>query len=80
MAINENLNQLEKNSPNKRVGIVAFSNSVHVIGDGRMEKIEIEGENLTNKEIIKSIAQKTPPFELIKNNKDKLLKKIDRLD
>lgn len=79
MAIYDSLNQLEKNAPQKRVGIVTFNKNITIIGDGQMKKIEIEGEKLLHRKAIKLIADKTPPFEMIETNKSTLIEELDKL-
>lgn len=79
MAIYDSLNQLEKNAPQKRVGIVTFNKNITIIGDGQMKKIEIDGEKLLHRKAIKLIADKTPPFEMIETNKSTLIEELDKL-
>ena len=78
MAITSNFEKLEKDNPDKKVGIVAFNNSVNVIGDGSMENFKISGELLDSKEEINKYVEKTPELKTITQNKtilnDKLLK------
>lgn len=78
MAITDCLNRLEENAPQKRVGIVAFSKNVEVLGDGCMDKIVIEGSSLSNMECIKATAQMTPQFETIETNKENLVKAFEK--
>ncbi|XP_071854756.1 circularly permutated Ras protein 1-like isoform X4 [Apostichopus japonicus] len=47
-AIDKQLNNLEANYPNKRVGIVAFNDTVTIIGDGTSPPIPLEGAGLTD--------------------------------
>lgn len=78
MAISDCINRLEKNAPNKRVGLVAFSKNVEVIGDGRMEKLVIDGQDLNSIENIKTAAKNTPHFNTIEKNKEFLINALDK--
>lgn len=78
MAISDCINRLEKNAPNKRVGLVAFSKNVEVIGDGRMDKIVIDGADLESVASIESVARRTPQFAVIQNNKSNLIDALDK--
>jgi hypothetical protein len=44
VAIDQCLNNIETHNPEKRVGLVAFNDHVHVIGDGRMPKTQFDGD------------------------------------
>jgi hypothetical protein len=57
-AIESNLSNLLKVSPNRKVGFVAFNNEVVGYGDGTKEIVKINGNNLNDFEVIKSIAEK----------------------
>jgi hypothetical protein len=77
LAISENLNNLAKNNPEKRVGLVTFNKKVRMIGDGEMEELTIEGDSLNDKEIIKDFAKnKALNLSLIGKSKDKLTEKL----
>jgi len=75
LAISENLTNLAKNNPEKRVGIVAFNKKVRVIGDNAEELIE--EDSLYEKEIIKGLAKdKASNLSLIGKSKDSLTEKL----
>ena len=74
VAIEDNLNKLEKNCPDKRVGLVAFNQHVNIIGDGKMDQIKMI--ELDAKEEIKKVAQRTPELDKIQHNKNLLSKKL----
>ena len=74
VAIEDNLVKLEKNAPEKRVGLVAFNQFVNVIGDGKIDEIKMI--DIDEKESIKKVAERTADFETIKNNKNFLSKKL----
>jgi hypothetical protein len=77
LAISENLSNLAKNNPEKRVGIVTFNKKVRMIGDGEMEELTIEGDSLNDKEKIKDFAKnKALKLSLIGKSKDKLTEKL----
>lgn len=77
-AIESNLNQMLKEAPNRKVGFVTFNNEVIAYGDGTKDPIKINGNNMNEYEVIKSIGEKhqniigTP----IKESIPFLLKKI----
>ena len=60
--------------PEKKVGLIAFNQCVNVIGDGKIDEIKII--DIEDKESIKKVADRTPEFEKIQNNKDGLSKKL----
>ena len=74
VAIEENLIKLEKNAPEKRVGLVAFNQFVNVIGDGKIDPIKMI--EIDEKEAIKRVAERTSEFETIKDNKNTLSQKL----
>lgn len=76
LAITSNFEKLEKENPEKRVGIVAFNNSVNVIGDGSMDKLKISGEYLDSKDELRKHAEKTPDLKAISQNKAVLNEKL----
>lgn len=80
-AIEANLINLEKNSPEKKVGLVTFSHSVNIIGDGekRWEQ-KISGPALDTKEEIESRALETPTFDSIKSSQSRLAKRLSDLE
>ncbi len=71
-AIDDNLTQLAKNSPELRVGLITFNREVKLIGDGHHQATVIAGEQLYSPEEIRVLAQTAPTFEPVGRNKDKL--------
>jgi len=79
-AIEKNLSELEKTSPSKRVGLVAFNQSVKVIGDGKINEFNFERESLDDRDVIESNAKRTPDFCSIKETKKTLSEKMFKLE
>jgi hypothetical protein len=77
-AIEENLVKLEKNDPEKKVGLVTFNQSVNVIGDGKMDLVKLN--DIDDKESIKRVAERTADFQKIENNKKVLSQKLLNLE
>lgn len=46
IAIEQQIKRLERENPDKRVGIVAFNNEVLIIGDGTQDPVVIAGDRL----------------------------------
>ena len=79
LAITSNLDKLEKESPEKKVGLVTFNNKVNIIGDGFIEAQQISGDYLDRKDEIKKIADNTPNLKALNKAvlNEKLLKYKD---
>jgi hypothetical protein len=78
VAIEENLNKLERNDGDRIVGLVTFNQSVHIIGDGDIEERSICNDYLDDKEKIKEFSENTRELKPIKNSKNKLIEKIQK--
>ena len=65
---------MEKITPDKKVGLVAFNQFVNIIGDGKIDPIKMI--DIEDKESIKKVADRTPEFEQIQKNKEILSKKL----
>lgn len=78
LAITSNLDKLEKESPEKKVGLVTFNNKVKIIGDGFIDELQIVGDYLDKKDEIKKIADNTPNLKALNKTvlNEKLLKYI----
>ncbi|XP_022093935.1 circularly permutated Ras protein 1-like isoform X2 [Acanthaster planci] len=59
-AIDQQLSKMERTLGNKRVGIVAFNDSVTVIGDGSQDPVPLEGAGLTDEQSIISLGKIFP--------------------
>ncbi|KAJ8032397.1 Circularly permutated Ras protein 1 [Holothuria leucospilota] len=59
-AIDEQLTKLEEVNPNKRVGIVAFNDTVTIIGDGTSPPIPLEGAGLTDFQSLTGLGTAMP--------------------
>ncbi len=71
---------MEKNSPEKRVGLVTFNHSVQIFGDGKTKASSISECDLDTKELIESRANETPNFDSIKSCKSILSQKLIDLE
>ena len=71
-SIDEQINNIAKNNPNYKIGLVSFNNEVTVIGDGMSKHEIITGDKLNNLEKLKEIGTKC----LINNNIGKAHKKL----
>ena len=76
VAIEDNLKNLEKHNPEKRVGLIAFNQHVSIIGDGQMNVTKLDDSCIDDKEEIKKIAERTPSFQTILKNKNNLSRKL----
>ena len=59
--------------------MVTFNNKVTVVGDGKADKIEIDGDKLNDQEQIHLAHQRTPAFENIGKHKNKLRNEVLKL-
>jgi hypothetical protein len=78
IAISENLTNLEKDYPNKRVGLVTFGSQVVSFGDGSTEEVIISDDNLNKKEFIARKAILTGEFKRVKDTIKVLNEKVLR--
>jgi hypothetical protein len=76
VAISENLTKIMKDSPKKKVGLVTFNQEVHSYGDGTIEEVIINGDNLNKKESIVEKANSTGEFKSIKDTIEILNNKV----
>ena len=80
VAIDDNLKKMIKNTPEKRVGIVAFNQDVKILGDGQVDPMNLMEQTLDSKENIKRTADRTASFScvgadgIMNKLRDKLLK------
>lgn len=70
VAIDDSLNKLEKANPEKRAILVTFNNKVTVVGDGKADKIVIDGNSLDDQEQIRLAHQRSPPYETMPRSRD----------
>lgn len=80
VAIADSLAKLKEESPNRRVGLIAFNHKVHVYGDGNGEPIELSGSILDNKEQLEIKTQELNELLSINNTFEKLYDKLIRLE
>lgn len=79
-AIDHQLQEMEKNFPNKRVAIITFCNEVSVVGDGKSDPVSIAGDKLSNRDTLESIATEQAIPESIKSTRQKLGEKLFELE
>lgn len=80
VAIYENLAKLEKDNPNKRVGLITFNHEVISYGDGFTQPVIISGDFLNKKESIEEKAQIIDEFKPVKETKEILNSKLLSLE
>jgi hypothetical protein len=49
-AIDNQLSEMQKNNPDRKIGLVTFNNEVTIIGDGTKDPITVTGDKLFNYE------------------------------
>eukprot|EP00005_Dracoamoeba_jomungandri_P012139 CAMPEP_0174266078 /NCGR_PEP_ID=MMETSP0439-20130205/28853_1 /TAXON_ID=0 /ORGANISM="Stereomyxa ramosa, Strain Chinc5" /LENGTH=814 /DNA_ID=CAMNT_0015352839 /DNA_START=40 /DNA_END=2481 /DNA_ORIENTATION=+ len=79
-AVDQQLEQISKESPNRRVGVVAFSNEISIIGDGVQATRNIAGDKLNDYE---QLLQEASSFTLdkpISEAREALSKKVFDLE
>ncbi|KAH3747910.1 hypothetical protein DPMN_182345 [Dreissena polymorpha] len=79
-AIDHQLHEMNRAFPNRRVGLVTFSNEVTVYGDGKADPVSIVGDKLTKSETLREIADQQPFPDSIKNSCQQLNKKLFELE
>lgn len=79
-AIADNLDKLKNESPNKRVGLVAFNDQVHVYGDGAKDPTVLSDTILESKEKIEKKAQEVNELLPINKTFEKLYDKLISLE
>lgn len=76
-ALTERINDISKNNPEKRVGLVTFNRKVEIIGDGLSEDyIKLGKEEIDDKEKIANKMKKVSPFNSITKKSNTLKNKI----
>lgn len=55
-AIENQINEMKKESPNKIVGLVTFNNEVVLVGDGSNQPVTIAGDRLNKAEDIRTLS------------------------
>ena len=81
-AIESQLNEMKTDTPNRKVGLVAFNNEVIVIGDGSKDPKIIAGDKLTNYEVLLKEGLGSTDAHLsipISISAQKLLESLDKL-
>ncbi len=68
--------KLEKENPNKKVGLVTFNHEVCSYGDGTTETLTFNGDVLNDKDSIKQKSQSTYVYKPIIETKNNLREKM----
>lgn len=79
-AIDHQLQEMEKEFPNRRVALVTFNNEVTVIGDGKSDPVTIAGDKLGNKDTLQTIAGEQSLPAAIKVTRKSLGEKVFELE
>ncbi|PVD28840.1 hypothetical protein C0Q70_11435 [Pomacea canaliculata] len=79
-AVDHQLNEMAKNSPFRRVGVVTFNCDVTVIGDGTTEVVTLAGEKLKNMEELTRLGSELPLPKAIKETCSLLGNKVFALE
>eukprot|EP01105_Mastigella_eilhardi_P008993 TRINITY_DN2149_c0_g1_i3.p1 TRINITY_DN2149_c0_g1~~TRINITY_DN2149_c0_g1_i3.p1 ORF type:complete len:939 (-),score=238.17 TRINITY_DN2149_c0_g1_i3:129-2897(-) len=80
MAIEEQIKRLTRESPNKRVGLIAFSDEVTLIGDGLQEQVTVAGDRLNSWEELGAIGAKFKLTRPVKETSEALIKALYSLE
>lgn len=79
-AIDHQLQEMEKEFPNRRVALVTFNSEVTVIGDGKSDPVSIAGDKLGNKDTLKTIAGEQTLPAAVKTTRKSLGEKLFELE
>ncbi|XP_069130895.1 circularly permutated Ras protein 1-like [Argopecten irradians] len=79
-AVDQQLEEMSKNHPNRRVALIIFNNEVVVVGDGKTTPVVIAGDKLTEKEELVKIGTDLPVPGDIKSTRSILSSKIFELE
>lgn len=80
IAIEQQIKRLERENPDKRVGIVAFNNEVLIVGDGTQEPIVIAGDRLGAWDELKRIGAAFVLNKKARDSSKALLKSLYTLE
>lgn len=79
-AIDHQLQEMEKDYPNRRVALVTFDSEVTLIGDGKSNPVSIAGDKLGKKDTLKTIAAEQTLPAAIKTTRKSLGEKVFELE
>ncbi|XP_033741232.1 circularly permutated Ras protein 1-like [Pecten maximus] len=79
-AVDQQLEEMSKNNPNRRVALIIFNNEVVVVGDGKTTPVVIAGDKLTEKEELVKIGTDLPAPGDIRTTRSTLSAKIFELE
>ena len=78
-SIEKQIQNLTKNFPNKKVGIITFNHEVTVIGDGTSNPIVIGGDKLNNFDSLYEEGKKISIQNAIKDTNKSLIEKVYKI-
>jgi len=79
-AVSNQLELLEKQHPNKKIGLIVFNSDVTILGDGKQEPLVIAGDRLNNYEELIQIGDNFHLERTIHESKGDLEKKLWELE
>ncbi|XP_046374284.1 circularly permutated Ras protein 1-like isoform X1 [Haliotis rufescens] len=79
-AVDHQLEEMQKDHPNRRVGLITFDNEVTVIGDGTEEETSVAGDKLTNREALVKLGKDLNTPKSIKETRKCLGDKLFSLE
>jgi hypothetical protein len=82
-AIDSQLETMQKNNPDRKIGLVTFNNEVSIIGDGTKDAVTVAGDKLTNYDfLLKNGVDSSGSLfsKSIKDTKPHLQKKLMTLE
>ncbi|XP_046583394.1 circularly permutated Ras protein 1-like [Haliotis rubra] len=79
-AVDHQLEEMQRDHPNRRVGLITFDNEVTVIGDGTEEETSVVGDKLTNREVLVKLGKDLNTPKSIKETRKCLGDKLFSLE
>lgn len=79
-AIEQQIENISKEFPNRRVGLITFNNEVTLIGDGDQDVTIVTGDKLKSWKDLQNIGSGFTIKKPVKESKEKLLKKLWSLE
>ncbi|XP_067676660.1 circularly permutated Ras protein 1-like [Haliotis asinina] len=79
-AVDHQLEEMQRDHPNRRVGLITFDNEVTVIGDGTEEETSVAGDKLTNREVLVKLGKDLNTPKPIKDTRKSLGDKLFSLE
>ena len=82
-AIENQIEEMARTNPDRKIGLVTFNNEVKSIGDGTKAPITITGDKLSNKELLIQLGEQESSKVLqqpIKDTKQKLVQEVMQIE